>query len=56
MRVKVKPEGGTNLQVAPSEQPGYLAALMIENEYVDAILLLTEKDVKDLIAMLAAQL
>lgn len=56
MEQKVKPENGTNIHIDPSEEPGYCAALCISNEYVDAVLLLTEEQVRGMIAHLAALL
>jgi hypothetical protein len=53
MRVHVTPQEATTVEICPSEQPGYVCAMLIANEYVDATLQMTTDDVKQLRAILA---
>jgi hypothetical protein len=50
MQKKVNPKNGTNIKIAPAEEPGYDVAMMVSNEHIDAVLYFTEADVRALVA------
>ena len=49
MKLKVNPKEPTTITIVPSEDIGFMCALLLENEYIDATLRLTEDDVRALI-------
>lgn len=49
MKIKVNPESDTNIMFVPSEDVGFVCAMLITNDYVDATLRLTENDIDKLI-------
>lgn len=53
MKIKVKPEDATKITVVPSEDEGFVCALLIENEFVNATLRMTVNDVLALVALLS---